>query len=349
MSESLEGFSATKTLLVNAGFEQLLTEKFEVKISRFERLGVQLFSVANCFVTFGHVSGRSGGSGRSITEMEAGFSDSLPLSEEFVVIPDLVEPQALSGHRFVAGDPYIRFYVSYPVYGQDSKLVACIRLIDYQPKTFSDSEHLLLTDFATIIERELALGVIYQNQIELVKQNRNLKRESMIDPLLGTWNKVAIARSLRIEMERCAKAQKPLSLLFVYADQIDEVRAAHGAAVSDQLLIRTVSRVRSCIRPFDALGRFGSDQLLIVLPGASHLVVKAVAERVRLAIKTHPEVIQDTEMTISICAGVVSTDTYPDADPEMLISLAEKALLSARSAGNNTVVQAMPGQPDLII
>ena len=75
----------------------------------------------------------------------------------------------------------------------------------------------------------------------------------------------------------------------------------------------------------------------------------AVAERIRLAIMTHPEMIEDVETTITICAGVVSTDTYPDADPEMLISLAEKALLSARSAGNNTVVQAMPGQPDLII
>jgi len=349
MSDSLDGFSSTKTLMVNAGFEQLLTEKFEAKIGRFERLGLQLFSVANCFVTFGHVSGRSGGSGRSITEMEAGFSDSLPLTEEFVIIPDLIAHSALASHRFVAGDPFIRFYVSYPIYGQDSKLVACIRLIDYQTKAFSEREHLLLTDFATLIERELALGVLYQNQIELIKQNRNLKRESLIDPLLGTWNKVAIARSLRIEMERCVRAQKPLSLLFVYVDQIDEVRAAFGAAVSDQLLIRAVSRVRSCIRPFDAMGRFGSDQLLIVLPGASHLVVMAVAERIRLAIKVHPEMIQETETTISICAGVVSTDTYPDADPEMLISLAEKALLSARSAGNNTVVQAMPGQPDLII
>ncbi|MFZ6693232.1 GGDEF domain-containing protein [Undibacterium sp. SXout20W] len=349
MSDSLEEFSSTKTLMVNTGFERMLTEKFDVKIGRFERLGLQLFSVANCFITFGHVTGRSGGSGRSITEMEAGFSDSLPLSEEFVVISDLIEHEGLATHRFVAADPFIRFYVSYPIYGQESKLVGCIRLIDYQPKEFGGREHLLLTDFATIIERELALNVICQNQIELVKQNRNLKRESLIDPLLGTWNKVAIARSLRIEMERCTKAQKPLSLLFVYPDQIDRLRAEFGAALSDQLLIRSVSRVRSCIRPFDALGRFGSDQLLIVLPGASHLVVMAVAERIRLAIMTHPEMIEDVETTITICAGVVSTDTYPDADPEMLISLAEKALLSARSAGNNTVVQAMPGQPDMII
>lgn len=349
MTTSLEGFSSTTALVVNTGFERMLTEKFDVKIGRFERLGLQLFSVANCFVTFGHVSGRSGGSGRSITEMEASFSDSIPLSDEFVVISDVGAHPHLADHKHVVGDPFIRFYVSYPIYGQDGKLVGCIRLLDYQTRELTENQNLLLTDFATIIERELALGVIYQNQIELIKQNRNLKRESLIDPLLGTWNKVAIARSLKIEMERCTKAQKPLSLLFVYPDQIDDLRAVHGAALSDQLLIRTVSRIRSCIRPFDALGRFGSDQLLIVLPGASYLVVKAVTERIRLAIMTHPEVIENVETAMTICSGVVSTDTFPDADPEMLISLAEKALLSARSAGNNTVVQAMPGQPDLII
>ncbi|MFZ6689958.1 GGDEF domain-containing protein [Undibacterium sp. SXout11W] len=349
MTTSLEGFSATTSLVVNTGFERMLTEKFDVKIGRFERLGLQLFSVANCFVTFGHVSGRSGASGRSITEMEASFSDSLPLTDEFVVISDLSAHPLLANHKQVMGDPFIRFYISYPIYGQDARLVGCIRLLDYQTRELTENQNLLLADLATIIERELALGVIYQNQIELVKQNRNLKRESLIDPLLGTWNKVAIARSLKIEMERCAKAQKPLSLLFVYPDQIDDLRAVHGAALSDQLLIRTVSRIRSCIRPFDALGRFGSDQLLIVLPGASHLVVMAVTERIRLAIMTHPELIENVETTMTICAGVVSTDTYPDADPEVLISLAEKALLSARSAGNNTVVQAMPGQPDLII
>ncbi len=349
MSASVGGFHSTGIRQLQAGVERLMSEKFDARIARFERLGLQLFSTANCFVSFGQLSGRSGGNDKSITEMEALFCDAIPGTDEIVVIPDLNHHVEFAQNRYVAGPPFIRFFASHPVYTQDGQLAGCLRLVDYQPRQLDESQRLLLTDLAALIERELALGVMLQTHNELLKQNRVLKREAMIDPLLGTWNKGAIIRSLSIEMERCTKAQKPLSLLFVYPDQIDQIRAAYGLAATDQLLIRVVSRVRSCIRPFDALGRFGSDQLLIVLPGASHLVAFAVAERIRLAVMTHPEWMDDAEKNLTVCSGVVSTDTFPEADPEALISLAEKALLSARTAGNNSVVQAAPAQPDMII
>jgi len=349
MSTSLGAFGSSTTLQTNSSFDRMLAEKFEARIARLERVGLQLFGVANCFVTFGRVVGRSGGGEHTITEIEAVFCDELPLSENFVVISDLSEDEEMRNHRCVVGDPFIRFFASYPLYSHDHHLVGCIRLIDYQPKKLTEQQTLLLADFATIVERELALDVIYQNQVELIKQNRYLKRESLIDPLLGTWNKPAIVRSLRIEIERCQKAAKPLSLLFLLPDQIADLRNIYGVVAADQILIKMVSRVRSCVRPFDALGRFGNDQLLIVLPGASGLVATAVAERVRLAIMTHPEWLDNVETKVTVCAGFVSTDAFPDADPESLLSLAEKALLSAKNAGNNSVVQAKPGQPDMVI
>ena len=348
MSLNSTDFGLT-TLQVNSGFSKILAEKFEAKIARFERVGMGLFSVANCFVSFGRVTGRSGLTEHSITEMEAAFSDEFPLSEEIVVISDLSAHHEFAQHRFVSGGPSIRFFVSFPVYGQDGKLVACLRLLDYKPHIFDDEQRLLLADLAVLVERELALSAVCQNQVELMKQNRRLKRDTLVDPLLGTWNKPAIVRSLRLEMERCAKAGKPMSLLFLLADQITELRAKHGTVLADQILVRMVSRIRSCIRPFDALGRFDNDQFLIVLPGASHLVAMAVAERIRLTIKMHSEWIENAGISLTVCIGLASTDVHRDEDPEILISLAEKALLSAKRAGNNTVVQAMPGQPDMMI
>jgi diguanylate cyclase (GGDEF)-like protein len=348
MSLNSTDFGLT-TLQVNSGFSKILAEKFEAKIARFERVGMGLFGVANCFVTFGRVVGRSGLTERSITEMEAAFSDEFPLSDEVLVLSDLNVHGEFGQHRFVAGPPMIRFFASFPVYGQDGKLVACLRLLDYQPHIFDDEQRLLLADLAIMVERELALSAVCQNQLELMKQNRRLKRDTLVDPLLGTWNKPAIIRSLRLEMERCANSGKPMSLLFLLPDQIAELRARHGMVLTDQILVRMVSRIRSCIRPFDALGRFDNDQFLIVLPGASRLVVMAVAERIRLSVMMHSEWIENAEVSLTVCVGLASTDVYPDADPEILISLAEKALLSAKRAGNNTVVQATPGQPDMMI
>ncbi|MBI3285936.1 MAG: diguanylate cyclase [Burkholderiales bacterium] len=349
MNTKTDHSSPITAIQLDSGFERMLAEKIETRMARFERFGQKLFRVANCFVSFGNLSARFDATGRSIAAMEAAFCDSLPVPEEILVIPDLRNHPQLSAHRLVVGAPYIRFYAAHPIYGQANKLLGCVLLIDYQPHALDDEYRQLLADHAAMIERELALGVVYQMQLELVKQNRNLKRESLIDPLLGTWNKAAIVRSLSMEMERCSKAGKPMALLLASLDQIAGLRDLHGVSLSDLVLVKTVSRIRSCIRPFDALGRFGEDVLLVVLPGASHLVAVAVAERIRLAVMMHPDTIENEETVLTISAGAVSTDIFPDAEPELLISLAEKALLSARSAGNNCVVQATPAQPDILI
>lgn len=349
MSANLERASPTTTPPVTSGFERLVFEKLDVRIGRFERLGIKLFNVANCFVSFGKLAVRFENLVHSITSMEAAFADSIPMSGDMAVIPDLRLHEHLSKHGAVAGAPFIRFFASHPVFDHSNQLIGSVVLIDYQPRDLDDEDRQSFSDLASMVEREMAFGALYQAQLEVIKQNRNLKRDSLIDPLLGTWNKAAIIRSLKLEMERCSKALKPLALLIASVDQMENLRNLNGIAATDIVLVKTVSRIRSCVRPFDALGRFGTDLLLVVLPGASHLVATAVGERIRASVMMHPETIGDQETGLTISAGTASTDLFPDAEPEVLISLAEKALLSARNAGNNCVVQATPAQPDMII
>lgn len=323
-------------------FESLSSEKLEAKIARFERLGAKLFGVANCFVSFGNLEARFEVGSKLLSSVAAAFCDSVPFQEGLKVVHDARDDALLANHKFVVGAPYVRFYAAYPLFDSSRNLIGNLIIVDYQVHAFDEQDALLLEDLAVLIEREMTLMNMYQTQLDLIKQNRNLKRDAMIDPTLGTWNKGAIIRSLLLEMDRCKKAEKPLSLVFATWDQNIAIRDKYGIAIADMLMLKVVSRIRSCIRPFDALGRYGNDIFLIVLPGASHLVVTAVAERIRLAILSHPETIADETHTLTISAGVVSTDSFPDADPEEMINLVEKALLSARSAGDNQVAKALP-------
>ncbi|MFZ6874697.1 GGDEF domain-containing protein [Undibacterium sp. Di27W] len=349
MSTNLDRSSPATTTPVSSGFERLVSERMELRLGRFERLGIKLFDVANCFVSLGKLAPRFEYLVHSITNMEAAFCDSIPVFDEILVIPDLSLHQHLGKHPLVVGEPHIRFFASHPIFDHGNQLIGSVILIDYQPRDLDDEGRQSLADLASMAEREMAFGALYQSQLEVIKQNRNLKRDSLIDPLLGTWNKSAIVRSLKLEMERCSKAMKPLALLIASVDQMEHLRDLHGVAATDMILIKTVSRIRSCVRPFDALGRFGTDLLLVVLPGASHLVATAVGERIRASVLMHPEKIDEIDTALTISAGTASTDIFPDAEPETLVSLAEKALLSARNAGNNCVVQATPAQPDMII
>ncbi|HJV82694.1 sensor domain-containing diguanylate cyclase [Noviherbaspirillum sp.] len=321
----------------------VLNGDVDQQMLRISRIGKTLFDVANCVIRFGDTPPVSSDGGRSIEAIETAFCYSMPLQDEPVVAPDTRSHSPLGQHRAVTGAPYIRFYASHPVYNGDKALVGSINLVDYAPRpAFRERDIQLLADLAALVERELHLRLINASQLDLQKKNKNLRRKSLIDPLIGTWNRGAIMRILTIEAVRCDKAGVPLSLIVADLDFFKKINDTYGHPAGDTVLVKVASRLRSCIRPQEALGRYGGEEFLIVLPGSSHATAMAVAERMRLAIVSQPEVIAGTALNLTISAGVASTDLFPTATTEELISRADMALYAAKDAGRNRVVKATP-------
>lgn len=309
---------------------------------RIRRIGKRMFDVANCVIAFGTTAPafQDGGSADAI---ETAFCYDISLSDELVVVNDTCKHASLGLHRAVNGAPHIRFYASHPVYNQDKVLVGSISLVDYTSRPlFCEGDRQMLADLAALVERELELRSVNASQLDLQKKNKNLRRKSLIDPLIGTWNRGAIMRILTIEAIRCDKAGLPLSLIVADLDYFKKINDTYGHPAGDAVLVKVASRLRSCIRPQEALGRYGGEEFLIVLPGSSHKTAMAVAERMRMAIASQPESIAGAMLNLTVSAGVASTDVFPTATTEELISRADVALYAAKDAGRNRVVNAEP-------
>lgn len=341
MVTPLERTSRIDIILENTSTVIAGGESYETKIARFERLGIRLFSVANCLVSFGQLTARFNRSELAMVMQEANLCDSMGFATELSVIEDLSKDPNLAQHPYVANDPHIRFCARYPICDAENQVVGSIFLIDYVVRGLDDESRLLLADLASLVEREIDLAFLRNEQTELRRQIRNLKRDALMDPVLGMWNRGAIVRSLGLEMERCSKAEKPLSLLFIGVEQYANLKEQFGSATSDALLLRVASRMRSCIRPFDALGRFETDAFMVVLPGASNLVAAAVAERIRLSVITHQEKLGEHAVDVQVSIGIASSSLFPSLDPSNLITQAELALRTARQSGKY-IVQATP-------
>lgn len=339
-SPDLTRFGNTSGL--NTVLDSGATDDLSQQILRIRRIGRRLFGVPNCIVTFGEAQAAGIEAERSMESIEIAFCDSMPAPMEFLQVPDARDDPTLSRHRLVLGAPYIRFYATYPILSDDREAIGSVSLIDYVPRTLDDQERQFLMDMATLVEKELRISFLSASQLDLVKKNRSLRRESLIDPLIGTWNRTAITRSLAIEMERCNQAGKPLSLVFVDSDSFKKINDDHGRPAGDTILLKIASRLRSCIRPHDTLGRYDGGKFMIILPGASHVIALAVAERMRLAIMSHPEAIGQASIHLTVSAGTASTDQFPLAHPDELTKHADAALYSAKNAGRNRVVQATP-------
>lgn len=336
-----------KSLRAGGSGAEQADEEFVVSIDeqhdkRIRRIGKKLLRVANCLVTFGKLAEKPSDQDRSMASIEAQFCDSLPLSGIPEFVPDAKSDRFLATHKLVIGAPYIRFYASHPIRNEDDEVVGNIRLLDYSPRVLGDEEKLLLSDLAALVERELRLISMIATRQDLLKKNWNLRRESMIDPDVGTWNRTAITRLLKQEVEQCRKDGKPLSLVLADLDAFKKVNEAHGRTAGDNLLVKVVSRLRSCIRPHDTLGRYEGGKFLIILPGADSMIAKLVAERLQNAVKANPETIGNATVAVSISSGTVSTDKFAAADSDELISLVSAALSSAQKLGSNSIAQAAP-------
>lgn len=337
-----DGSPEAETTVVSIDGLEAGTGDLDRQMLRISRIGRRLFSVAQCVIALGCDRLRSQQELTVTAGLERDFCAGLPLFDEPLIASDAREHPLLNRHDAVTQEPHVRFVASHAVHNHAGARAGSITLLDYAPRQFMEDDRHLLADLAALVERELQLRSMDALQLELQKKNKNLRRKSLIDPLIGTWNRGAIMRLLTIEAIRCDKAGLPLSLIVVDLDYFKKINDNYGHPAGDAALIKVASRLRSCIRPREALGRYGGEEFLIVLPGSSHKTAMMVAERMRLAIATQPELIGGAMLNLSISAGVASTDVFPSATTEELINRADMALYAAKDAGRNRVVNATP-------
>lgn len=333
--------NATMTVAI-AGAGGADTVTSDEQLLRIRRIGKRLFKVAKCVLQFddpiiGFHEGR-----QSAASIEADFCASLPLASALLAVPDAAAEPLLAQHAMVAGAPHIRFYAVCPIYNAHKTLVGSISLVDYKPRAFSENDQLALLDLAGMIERELHVRSLHAVRQALEKKNKNLRRKSLIDPLIGSWNRGAIMRILSIEAVRCDKLGVPLAVIVLDLDLFKRINDTYGHPAGDAVLVRVTNRLRSCIRPLESLGRYGGEEFLAVLPGTSQAVALSIAERMRQAVAAEPEPIGDMLVPLTISAGVCATDLFPAASTDELISRADKALYVAKDGGRNCVKQAAP-------
>jgi diguanylate cyclase (GGDEF)-like protein len=318
------------------------SDAIDQQIQRIRRIGKRIFDVADCVVS---VDDKSAGllQGRLTKEtISESFCNSLPLPGELRVVQDTHKDSFFSQHRLVAGAPHVRFYATHPIHNQDNAIIGSISLIDFSPRTFSAEDRKMFADLAALVDREVHFRLINASQIDLQKKNKSLRRKSLIDPMLGIWNRGAIMRILTIEAIRCDKIGAPISLIVADLDFFKKINDTYGHPAGDAVLVNVASRLRNCIRPQEALGRYGGEEFLIVLPGASHTTAMSVAERMRREVAASSVVVGGATFNLTISAGIASTDLFPSASTEELISRADVALYAAKDAGRNRVVQATP-------
>ena len=162
------------------------------------------------------------------------------------------------------------------------------------------------------------------------------------DALTSLWNRFAVLERLNEELDRAAREKQSLAVIMTDLDHFKRINDTYGHQVGDLVLQETASRIRSSLRPYDIVGRYGGEELLIAMPGCDEERAVSLAERIRLAVCDRPIETDEGPVAVTVSLGVALVDGPTKADVDEVISRADNALYRAKDAGRNCSMIAGP-------
>jgi diguanylate cyclase (GGDEF)-like protein len=174
-----------------------------------------------------------------------------------------------------------------------------------------------------------------QNQLLYICEQ--LRLQATQDSLTGVWNRAAILEILEQELARAARDGTPVGIVLGDLDHFKRVNDTHGHPAGDTVLREATRSLRSQLRSYDALGRYGGEEFLFVLPGCNGPGTVMFAERVRQHLAAHPIGLDARSIPVTISLGATAYEGNPATDSMLLFQAADAALYQAKSAGRNRV------------
>ncbi|MCE9544014.1 MAG: diguanylate cyclase [Planctomycetia bacterium] len=174
-------------------------------------------------------------------------------------------------------------------------------------------------------------------QIESLAARDALRKLATYDFLTGLRNRAAIESELGREIERAPRTGQPVSVVMADIDHFKQVNDVYGHLTGDRVLAEVAKRMAGAMRSYEAIGRYGGEEFLMVITGSSPEGAIILAERVRNAVSSRKFDILGQGIHVTISLGVAACQRVDAPPQESLIALADSALYRAKEAGRNRV------------
>jgi diguanylate cyclase (GGDEF)-like protein len=163
---------------------------------------------------------------------------------------------------------------------------------------------------------------------------RLLRERAAKDPLSGLMLRQAFLEAFQRTLAACGRDRKPLSLVLVDIDHLEEINDRYGHLAGDRVIARLGELLRRRFRPEDLRGRWGGEEFLIVFPGQATEVAVQAAQRLLLELGELRFAADDGRLfSVTFTAGVAGTPDDGSSLPALLRRAEERVLENKRARG----------------
>ena len=119
-------------------------------------------------------------------------------------------------------------------------------------------------------------------------------------------------------------------------DRFKTVNDRYGHATGDQVLAMVARTLQSNLRSWDAVGRWGGEEFLVLCRNVDAPTLREVAERLRLLVESsHCRGEDGGDVQVTVSAG--GTMTGFEDTPELLVARADALMYRSKQDGRNRI------------
>ena len=159
----------------------------------------------------------------------------------------------------------------------------------------------------------------------------------LYDYLTNIYSRGFILELLSKEFYRAKRYGRPLCVLMMDLDNFKRVNDKYGHVAGDKVLIDVSSKIKKSLRDADYVGRYGGEELLVILPETTLENAAKVGERLRSLVEKKIIKFGNEKVSMTISIGV-SDVKKEDEVIQNVIGRADSAMYKAKKAGKNQVV-----------
>ena len=174
----------------------------------------------------------------------------------------------------------------------------------------------------------------------IINLEQRILKMAHTDALTGTMNRRAFMERLKEEIIRAHRDRSALSFILSDIDLFKKVNDTHGHQMGDLVLQRVSALLKTVLRPYDFLGRYGGEEFVIGLPGVDETETGKTAERLRKRVEEMDIQTPQGPMHVTLSFGTSTCRLSPKDQMTSLIKRADMALYRAKEGGRNRVCRA---------
>ena len=177
----------------------------------------------------------------------------------------------------------------------------------------------------------------YVREKEQVVALETLSRQATHDPLTGLFNRRYLDQILYGEIAHARQNDSLVGILMADVDHFKLINDKYGHKAGDLMLRSLGDLMKSCVRSADIVCRYGGEEFVIIMPGASEPTINRCAEEIRAKAQDLCVAFENEEIRATLSLGAAIYPIHGHNVDEVFVR-ADRAMYRAKQNGRNQVV-----------